>query len=160
MRESRPNLIIRRTQVRENEVEHFKLTGCHEKRLELANFEEDAADRPHVNGNRVFGDTEKEFWCPVPNGHHLVSKWAHWNRECSGKSEISQFELLVSLADEDILWFQISVHDPINVASMNGLQNLFQIGFDKERVMWRLGRVLLPALHLLREIALTILENK
>ena len=89
-----------------------------------------------------------------------MCEWTHWNRECSGKSEISQFELLVSLAYKDILWFQISVHDPINVTSMNGLQNLFQVGFDKERVVRRLRRVLLPALHLLCEITLAILKNK
>ena len=160
LREAGPDLVVGRAQVGEDQVQHFELAGGHEERLEFADFEEDAADRPHVDGDRVLGHAEEQLGRPVPNGHDLVGEGTHGHRERPGEAEIRQLELLVPLADEDVLGLQVSVHDAVDVAGVNGLQNLLQVRLHELGVVRRLGRVLFPALHLLREVALTVLEDE
>ena len=72
----------------------------------------------------------------------------------SGKSKVCKFNVAF-FCDEDVLWFEISVHDSVRMAIINSLDDLINKAFDL--LCWE-GFLVLP--EVLFEVILYILENE
>ena len=47
-------------------IELINLRITSEKRLSVGHFSKDATNSPHINRERVYTDTKKDFWWAVP----------------------------------------------------------------------------------------------
>lgn len=63
---------------------------------------------------------------------YLVGVGAQGHAEGPGQAKVSQFDG-TQLADEQVLWLQVPVDDPVGVAEIHSLQQLRQVALPSER---------------------------
>jgi hypothetical protein len=56
---------------------------------------------------------QKNFWASVPKSDDLMSVSFNWEAKCSGQTEISKLTNGSIITDEQVLWLQVSVENPI-----------------------------------------------
>ena len=99
-----------------------RVTG--EERHSVENLGENAAYRPDIDGTRVAGVSHKKLWRAVPTCGDVVRVL-----KCcllpqrAGKSEVTNFDDTMS-AEQQILWFDVSVHDLFLMQEAVGKQDL------------------------------------
>ena len=62
----------------------------------------------------------------VPQGHHLVRVGFDWEAKGSSKAKISQFDDFSIRTNQKVLWFEISMENPVGMEEDKGLQDLEQ----------------------------------
>ena len=98
---------------------------------------------------------KKDLRAPVPQSHHLMSIGLDGQAKCPGQTKVSQLDRLAVFTDQQVLWLQVSVEDPVRVQEHQRLADLVE---ERLSLLGRQGSALF--LHILLEIELQILENK
>ena len=93
-------------------------------------FSEDAANRPEINRRRVLGGTKQQLWRSIPQRDYLSSVWAYGNAECSGETEVSNFEIVIN-AEQNVLRFEVSVNDSPGVTGGDSAHELIHVPLDE-----------------------------
>mmetsp|Transcript_29447 Transcript_29447/g.80815 ORF Transcript_29447/g.80815 Transcript_29447/m.80815 type:complete len:353 (+) Transcript_29447:448-1506(+) len=121
-----PRLVRR---VAEHGEDPHQLVGVgrsREERLSGRHLAKDAADRPQVDGRRVFARTHQHVGRAVPQRYHLVRVAAHRDTKRARQAKVCELELLVVLIDEQILRLEVAVQHPPVVAEGDAEQQLAQ----------------------------------
>ena len=77
-----------------------------------------------------------------------------WDCECSSKSKVANLDVSL-VRDQQILWLEISVNNPLGVAIVNTSQQLVDHLLDL-----RFAHVFLIFSHVLLQVILDIFENQ
>jgi len=56
---------------------------------------------------------QKNFWASVPKSDDLMCVSFDWEAKCPSQTEISKLANGSIIADEQVLWLQVSVKNPI-----------------------------------------------
>ena len=84
-----------------------------------------AVHSPHVNGSGVDCRAEQHVRGPVPQRHHFVTVRLGGHRLGARQTKVGQLQF-AQLVDEQVLWFQVAVQDPVLVAVGQAAQQLKQ----------------------------------
>lgn len=152
---SLPGLWCRRTKNFENLEELVNLALALEKGLAGHHFEENAAQRPHVNARTVYLCAQHHFWCSVPECHHLVGVALKRKSERACQAKVSQLDGLLVVTDEDIAWLDVPVHDATLVAVEKCFHDLLHIVSSLIYVQW-----ISTVLHVFFQIGIEELEDQ
>jgi len=77
----------------------------------------------------------------------------------SGETKIGQLKLIV-LAHENILWFQIPVHNSMQMALMNPAQNLVEVFFDNVWAKNTISWIVSPVSDGVAQVTIAVLEHQ
>ena len=117
---------MRRSEDAEDLEDLVDLTVTHEKRPLLQHLGKDATRAPDVDAERVVLRTKQDLGASVPEGDDLVSVCLDRESEGSGQAEIGELDCLAVAANEQVLWLQVSVENPVRMQENERLQNLIQ----------------------------------
>lgn len=95
-----------------------------EEGLSMGDFEEDAADRPDVDGGAVDLRSEQDLRCSVPESDYLMGITLERKSETSSEPKVCNFDLGAIFGDQDVAGLEVSVHDSALVAVEEPLQEL------------------------------------
>ena len=102
-------------------VEVFFLAGLFEWENALHNDEKDDSDREHVDVSALVLLALLDLGCHV--GHSATVGLESVDVLVAGEAEVGQLEVQVVI-DENVLEFQVAVHDPPRVNVLNGVEHL------------------------------------
>jgi len=122
----RPVRFMRRAEYPEYLEDLIDFTVAHEQRSLLKHLCKNAACAPQVDSEGIMFRAQKNFWAAIPQSDNFMSISLYWEAKCSRKTKVSKFDCLSIWADEQILWFAISVEYPVWVEENERLENLIQ----------------------------------
>ena len=73
--------------------------------------------------------TKKNFWCSVPESNNFMGVSFDRKTKGSSKTEVSKLDISI-VVDQEILRFEISVHDSVSMAVGCTLEDLVGKLFD------------------------------
>ena len=76
--------------------------------------------------------------------------------ECSGETKVGELEVALAV-DQQVLWLEIAMQNPILVAKRGALQKLVHEAPDSDRVE---GTTVSMNIHVLLQVSLAVLEDK
>lgn len=125
-----PHRLVWGAQGAENpeELVYFRIPG--KQRPSGDHFGKDTAQTPDVNRRGVIFTSQEDLGSPVPQSHHLVRVSAHRHPKRPRQPEVGQFDLALSV-DEQILWFEVPVENPVRVTESQALEQLEQVALDE-----------------------------
>lgn len=118
-----PVILIRGTLHLEDLEDLVDFRVASEECFSLRHFCENTSDRPNIDRSGILFLTEQDLWCSVPESDNFMSVSLDWETKGSSQSEICQLNVTV-LVNEQVLRFEVSVHDSVSVAVGSSLQNL------------------------------------
>ena len=137
-----PDLRVRCPKRLEYKVDHLDRRIASKQSSHSDHLEENTANRPHINRDRILSGAEQQLRRAVPHRHHLVRVGAQRHGESSGETKVRNLDHVV-ISEQNVLGLQIPMHNAVAVDRMYALQNLNQILLDNRRQMLGDRRVLL-----------------
>lgn len=95
-----------------------------EQRPADQDLEENAAHRPHIDGDAVHFRTQHHFWSSIPQRHDLMRVGLERKSKRPCESKISQFDRPPVLTDQNVARLEVPVHNSSLVAVQQCLQDL------------------------------------
>lgn len=130
--DSWPHLLRWRAKLAENLEDLINFRISREKRAFRDHLNKDGPNSPDINRWGIGLRSKENFWWPVPQRHNLVGQWPNWGTEGPRQPEVGKFETAIP-GDEQVLRFQISVHDPSGMAESKTTTALKKVRLHKKR---------------------------
>lgn len=111
----RPVVLVRCTKNFEYFEDLVNFAVTHEERLPLHHLSENTSRRPQINTQCIRFLAKKNLRTPVPKSNYFVRVSLNRKTKSAGKSEVSQFNVLATCVDQQVLRLQISVENAVLV---------------------------------------------
>jgi len=132
LRDTGPDLLGGRTKLTEDFVELINFRVAREEGTLVDHFRKDGSDGPNIHGRRVGLRSHENFGRAVPERDHFVRQGANGRAKGAGQTKVSNLENTVA-RDQQILGFEIAVHDATGVAKRETAADLKEIRLDERR---------------------------
>mmetsp|Transcript_55888 Transcript_55888/g.149048 ORF Transcript_55888/g.149048 Transcript_55888/m.149048 type:complete len:215 (+) Transcript_55888:406-1050(+) len=152
--ETRPYFFVRCAQFLKDLENCVDFRIARKERATSCHFAKHASNAPHVHWHTVKRRTKKNLEWPVPHGHDLVRVLGqrHGNGTREAKVRYLKVQLLV---DQQVLWLDIPVYDPVCVTEPNPCDKLESEVLNQCRAQAPTLR-----LHVLLQIIVEIFKNQ
>ena len=152
----RPVILVRGAQNLENFEDLVDLGVSHEKWPTLDHFREDAACGPQIDTKTVCFLPEQDLWAPIPECNDLVRVRFDWQTKGSCQTEVRQLDVLSLGVDQQVLWLEIPMENPMLVQINQRLQNLVEKQLRLLFGQWLVALLL----HVLFQVVFEVLKDQ
>ena len=128
--DARPNAVVRGTHGAEDAENLIDFRVTRPEGLLVHHLSKDGTHGPNINRGGVLAGAQQDLGGAVPQGDNLMGVSPQGHHESSGKAKISNLDNAFRV-DQQVLGFEVTVHDAAAVAKVQALQNLVQVGLDE-----------------------------
>lgn len=128
--DTRPGLLIRRTEKLKNGNKLGKFTFSGEKWLARSQLRKHTAHGSDVYRRQVVRLTKQNLRGTVVQCHDLCGVGLQWQTKRSTKTKVGQLHHFLIPAHEDVVWLDVTVHDSTTVTGMQTGQELVHDTFQ------------------------------